>query len=306
MLTKSKQQLHYYKLCALLILMACCFRTASVLMEQGQASQPPTEASVEFFPYVAPERVPVTEAFVAPDPSLVDIDNRCGAVFHEQELFDKELSFAITQEPCVLIVHTHGSEAYADTEGYRSTSPKENMVRIGREIADYLNAAGIPTVHDTTLHDETLGYDYSYSQAAKSISAYLEQYPTIRMVIDVHRDAVEDASGRQKAMSTLVGEESYAQLLLVMGTDLSGQAHPNWQNNLSFAMKLQAYLKQDYPNLVRQTSLRSSRYNEHLTPFSILLEVGSAGNTQTEALRSATYFAQKLSELLKEISKSDN
>ena len=301
MLTKNKQQLHYYKLCALLILLACCLRTVAVLTEPQETLELPSEISMERFPYSMPEDVPPSEVFLAPDVSLVDIDNRCGAVFHAQELFDRELSFSLTDEPCVLIIHTHGSEAYADTAGYRSTDPEENMVRIGKEVADYLNAVGISTVHDTTLHDETAGYDRAYAQAATSISAYLDQYPTIQMVIDIHRDAVEDERGNQKAVRTLVQEQSYAQLLLVMGTDLSGKTHPNWQNNLSFAMKLQAYLRQDYPDLVRQTSLRSSRYNEHFTPLSILLEVGSAGNIQEEALRSATYFAQKLATMLRQM-----
>ena len=298
MLTKSKQQLQHYKLCALLILVACCFRTLAVLTLPQTKAGSPTEVQPELLPYEVSVKPSETLPSLAPDPTLVDIDNRCGAVFGEQELFELPQSFTVTREPCVLIVHTHGSEAYKGTTGYRSTDPEENMVSIGRELARVLNDLGIPTIHDTTLHDETLGYDQAYSQAAKAISAKLEQYPTIQMVIDVHRDAVEDSSGKQKALSTEFRGESYAQLLLVMGTDLSGQAHPRWQENLSFAMKLQALLRQENADLVRQTSLRSSRYNEHLTPFSILLEVGSAGNSREEALRSATYFAQTLGQFL--------
>ncbi|MBR4308952.1 MAG: stage II sporulation protein P [Oscillospiraceae bacterium] len=304
MLTKSKQQLQHYRLCALLILAACCFRTLSVLTEPKDTPRPAVQAQIEPMAY---ESLEAPSFVVSPDPpdlSLVDIDNRCGAVFAEQELFDLPLHFTITEEPCVLIIHTHGSEAYSDTPGYRSTDPEKNMVRIGKEMAQQLNAAGIPTIHDTTLHDETRGYDMAYSQAASAISAYLEQYPQIQMVIDIHRDAVEDSKGTQKAMTTEIDGRSYAQLLLVMGTDLSGQAHPRWEENLSFAMKLQAQLRMEHPDFMRQTSLRSSRYNEHLTPFSILLEVGSAGNTQEEALRSADYFALQLAQLLKTIDAS--
>ena len=298
MLTKSKQQLQYYRLCALLILLACCFRTLAVLTVPQAKTEDPTEVQPEMLPYQTAENRPEVLPSLSPDPTLVGIDNRCGAVFRQQELFELPQSFTVTREPCVLIVHTHGSEAYKGTDGYRSTDPEENMVSIGRALAQTLNDLGIPTIHDTTLHDETLGYDHAYSQAEKAISAKLEQYPTIQMVIDIHRDAVEDSSGKQKAMSTEFLGQSYAQLLLVMGTDLSGQAHPRWQENLSFAMKLQALLRRDNRELVRQTSLRSSRYNEHLTPFSILLEVGSAGNTREEALRSATYFAQTLGQFL--------
>ena len=296
MQTKSKQQLRYYRLCALLILAACCFRTLAVLSKPHPR---PRKEDFALVPYSQEQMSLPTEAPSSLDSSLVDIDNRCGAAFHQEELFSLSQSFQITKEPCVLIVHTHGSEAYADSPGYRSTDPDKNVVSVGKEVAAILNAAGIPTIHDTTLHDETLGYDHAYSQAAKSISAYLEEYPRIQMVIDIHRDAIEDAKGRQKALKTKIDGQAVAQLLLVMGTDLSGLPHPNWQSNLSFAMKLQALLQQDHEGLMRQTSLRSSRYNEHFTPFSILLEVGSAGNSQEEALRAGTYFANGLARLLR-------
>ncbi len=306
MLTKNKQQLQYYKLCALLILLACCFRTLAVLTSPKVEAEIPYEEQMELLPYIPVESRPPESYSLSPDPALVEIDNRCGAVFHQQELFERSQSFTLTREPCVLIVHTHGSEAYRDSEGYRSTDPEKNMVSIGKALAQSLNNMGISTIHDTTLHDETLGYDYAYSQAAKAIAEKLEQYPSIQMVIDLHRDAVEDSSGNQKSLTVEFRGQSYAQLLLVMGTDLSGQAHPQWQENLSFAMKLQALLRAEEPELVRQTSLRSSRYNEHLTPLSILLEVGSAGNSREEALRSATYFAQTLGQLLYSMDRGDN
>lgn len=300
MQTKSKEQLRVYRLCGLLILMACCFRSFAVLRE------PMKEGTGEIFqriPYIEKEKQPSTAPptvcpTVPVDSSLVDIDNRCGAVFGEQELFQMPLSFRITEEPCILIVHSHGSEAYREKEGYRSSDPEENVVRVGREVAELLNAAGISTLHDTTLHDETRGYDSAYQESAKAIADYLEEYPNIQMVIDIHRDAVEDAAGRQKAMTTLIEGQPVAKLLLVMGTDLSGQTHPNWQRNLSFAMKLQSVLRQEHKELLRQTSLRASRYNQHLSPFSILLEVGSAGNSGEEALRAARYFAEALTDLL--------
>ena len=131
----------------------------------------------------------------------------------------------------------------------------------------------------------------------------MEEYPSIQMVIDVHRDAITDTNGEELAMRTELNGQSAAQLLFVMGTDAGGLEHPNWEGNLAFALQMQAYCTSDAPDLFRELSLRSSRYNEHLTPYSVLLEVGSAGNTLDEAIRSVEFFGTKLAELLQMNSK---
>ncbi|MBP3412745.1 MAG: stage II sporulation protein P [Oscillospiraceae bacterium] len=292
---KSKQQLRYRWLCALLILTACCFRTAAVLLEAPVQTPSPQYGLHPYSPSSPKE--PLRDE-LSLDSSLVEIDNRCAVFFDQEALFKEPISMEITELPCILIVHTHGSEAYVDAEDYRSSDPQQNVVRVGAEIAMQLNKAGIPTLHDRTLHDETSGYNDAYGQAASAIAAYLEAYPSIQMVIDVHRDAASDGQGGQKALTTELDGKAAAQLLLVLGTDTSELPHPNWQQNLSFAMKLQAHLSSRAPSLMRKTSLRAARYNEHFTPNSILLEVGAAGNTMEEALRSAAYFAQGLAELL--------
>ena len=117
-------------------------------------------------------------------------------------------------------------------------------------------------------------------------------------MIDGHRDAVTDADGAELAMTASLDGQSAAQLLFVMGTDAGGLPHPNWQGNLALAMQLQAYCTKSAPNLVRELSLRGARYNEHLTPCSVLLEVGAAGNTLDEAIRSVEFLGEKLAELI--------
>ncbi len=297
---KQKDRLGIRWFCALLLLTACCFRSAAVLWKQEPSSppyesfllhiqQPPGETSVP--------REPL-EALLFPNPSYVDLRNRCGAEFDETELFQRPLSLSLSAEPCVLIIHTHGSEAYRDCPDYRSTEPEKNMVSIGACIADRLESAGIPTLHDTTLHDVTAGYDMAYGQAAASIEAYLEQYPSIQLVIDVHRDAAPDGAGGQKPLLTELQGEQAAQLMLVMGTDTPELPNGRWEDNLSLAMKLQAYLSASAPGIMRQTELRASRYNQHLAPYSLLLEVGSAGNTREEALLSASFAGEHLARLL--------
>lgn len=287
---RNRRQLQWT--CAAILLTACCFRTAAVLQAEAP---PPAEQAFESLAYTLPSEERTSLSY---DASLVSIDDRAGADYDIDALLAAPLEIPISDEPVILIVHTHATEAYADTEDYRSEDCAENVVRIGEEIAQTLNANGICTLHDTTLHDAE-GYDDAYSRTETAIAAYLEQYPSICMVIDVHRDAVQSTSGEQLPMTTILGGEKTAQLLLVMGTDTAELPHPNWQENLSFAVKLQAFIAEKTPDLFRDICLRTARYNEHMTPYSILLEVGAAGNTQAEALRAANYFATRLSALLR-------
>ena len=293
--TLDKKQGQIRWVCAALLFAACCFRTGAVLTSR-EVLPPPTPSvphyGVMLYQKPQEKREPLTF-----DASLVNIHNRSSSDYDIPALLARPFVFPQTDKPAVLIVHTHATEAYAETGDYRSEDPGENMVAIGAKIAELLNQAGIRTLHDTTLHD-SYGYNDAYERVEGVIAEYLQEFPEICMVIDVHRDAVENADGTQKAMTTtLLGEEA-ARLLLVMGTDTEELPHPNWEENLAFAVKLQAFIGASAPDLFRDISLRSARYNEHMSPFSILLEVGSAGNTQEQALRSAAYFAQKLSALL--------
>lgn len=238
---------------------------------------------------------------LAPSDTAVPVDNRAGVEFDAQALLSQPLPLAVTDEPLILIVHTHATESYTGdydgAEDYHTADTDCNVVRVGQAIADRLNAAGIVILHDKTLNDLP-GYDSAYERTAQVISRYLEEYPSIRMVIDVHRDAVTATDGTELAMTAELDGEPAAQLLFVMGTDAGGLEHPNWRDNLAFALQMQALCTARAPGLFRELSLRAARYNEHLTPCSVLLEVGSAGNTLDEALRSADFFARQLTELI--------
>lgn len=247
--------------------------------------------------YVKPDE----PAPFAPSDTAVPVDNRAGVEFDAQALLSQPLPLAVTDEPLILIVHTHATESYTGdydgAEDYHTTDTDHNIVRVGQAIADRLNAAGIITLHDKTLNDLP-GYDSAYERTAQVISRYLEEYPSIRMVIDVHRDAVTATDGTELAMTAELDGAPAAKLLFVMGTDAGGLEHPNWRDNLAFALQMQALCTARAPGLFRELSLRAARYNEHLTPCSVLLEVGSAGNTLDEALRSADFFARQLTELI--------
>ena len=202
-----------------------------------------------------------------------------------------------TNAPEILIVHTHATEAYCNTPDARTTDTSQNVVHIGEVLAQTLNDNGICTLHDTTLIDAE-GYYDAYPRAAEVIATYLQEYPSIQMVIDVHRDSVTDSSGNELPLSAQISGTPAAQLMLVMGTNASGMEHPNWEGNLAFATQLQAFCEERAPGVFRKLDLRSQRYNQHLTPRSMLLEVGTAGNTMQEAEVSIRFFALCLAELL--------
>ena len=209
-----------------------------------------------------------------------------------------------TQGVQVLIMHTHGTEAYTPSAAhpytasgeYRTTDSDANMLRIGREIADILNQRGISTVHSTTLNDYP-AYSGSYNRALKDIQRYVEQYPTIKLVIDVHRDAIAAGNTYYKTAAQVDGRQT-AQLMFVTGTDAGGLSHPNWQDNLTLQAQLHDRLNSLYPGIMRPISIRASRFNQHVRTGSMLVEVGACGNTLEEALAAARIFADTLADAL--------
>ena len=203
--------------------------------------------------------------------------------------------------PKVLIVHTHTSEAYTPEPGweYESSDPlrtgdaEHSVVRLGTRVAELLNAHGIETLHDTALNDYP-SYNGAYERMRQTIEGYLAQYPSIEMVLDLHRDAANDPAGMPVAFTAEVDGARCAQLMLVVGSDEGGLTHPDWKENLANALKLQALLNRIAPGLCRDIDLRTERFNQHETPGSLLVEFGCTGNTLAEALRSADYLAQAL------------
>ena len=211
--------------------------------------------------------------------------------------------------PQILIVHTHGSEAYtpdgADVytpsdNNTRTLDTNYNMVRVGTEMEKVFTEMGLGVVHDTTLYDYPQ-YNGAYDRSAQAVQAYLEQYPTIRIVLDVHRDALIGEDGTvYKPLTTVDGQDT-AQVMLVMGSPEAGD-YPRWMENLTLAMKIQKSMDTLYPTLARPITIRgSSVYNQELTNGSLLVEVGAHGNTLQEAIRGARLFARAAGQVLLEL-----
>ncbi|MCD7917585.1 MAG: stage II sporulation protein P [Clostridiales bacterium] len=233
----------------------------------------------------------------------IGVDNNTdGKTVNVSALLSGELPLKLQSAeagPQILIMHTHTTEAYAmsgddvytETDTSRTTDENYNMVRIGEEMKAVFEACGLSVIHDTTTYDYP-SYNGSYGRSLAGIQAYLEEYPTIAVVLDVHRDALIGSDGTAYATTTEVGGESVAQVMLVVGTNDSGLEHPNWTDNMAVAVRLQAAMVSLSPGLARDIDLRSQRFNQHLTTGSVLVEVGTSGNTLQEALAGARLFAQ--------------
>lgn len=210
-------------------------------------------------------------------------------------------------DPIVLIIHTHGTEAYSEegaisysesAELARSSDVNRNVVAVGAVMAEILNEKGVKTLHCTIMHDKE-SYKDSYLRSASTIAEYLSRYPSIQYVIDVHRDSLTTSSGSLIRPVALVDGRAAAQVMCVVGSDYNGADYPDWQKNLSLALKLRQALNQKHTNISRPVCLRGSAYNQQYAPLSMLLEVGASGNTLSEAKEAARLCAAVLADIIK-------
>ena len=241
--------------------------------------------------------------------SGVHISNKTGLNIDIQKLLNQGLPFEITntKEPQVLIVHTHATEGYTVGDyGYyiksqetRTRDNSKNVVRAGDVLADVLNKAGIKTINDATQHDYP-SYTGSYSRSAETIKKYLKQYPTIKVVIDLHRDAITQSNNVKVKPTTEINGKKAAQIMLLCGAEAGDVTNfPNWKENLRFNLALEKQLEEDYPTLCRPMSFKQCKYNFDLLNGSILIELGSEANTLEEALYSAELLGNSLVKVLK-------
>ena len=254
---------------------------------------PPTTQAEEKQPLLAVE-----------DAQLVSLRNHTELAPDIAELMvEAEFPSLAGSEPTVLIVHSHGSESYLAQAGYTESSPyrthdrAHNMVSIGEALAAKLRSRGIGVIHDTTLHDVP-DYNSAYANSRATIGKYLEQYPSIRLVLDLHRDASSNYVNQLTTHARVDGEDS-AQLMLVIGT-----SHNGWQRNMSCAVQLHALLEKTWPGLCRSIDFRTGRFNQDLGPVTMLVEVGAAGDTRQEALVAADALAAAIVALSTENSTS--
>ena len=210
-------------------------------------------------------------------------------------------------EPLVLIFHTHTTEGYLcvddgvfyDSFETRSRDSTKNMVRIGDEICKVLEENSIGFIHDTAIYDES--YNGAYSRSRVTVLQYLEKYPSIQIVLDVHRDAVYYSDTKRAKFVSEINGKKAAQIMIVTGAEEGLVTDfPDWEENLTFALSLQKYAQSDYEGLMKPIYFCQRKYNMDVVPYSVLLEVGTDANTLEEAVYSAHLFGESLSRLIKE------
>lgn len=263
-----------------------------------------------------PDAGAIRSVYLSPDAGSVRL--AAGTIRNMTEHPDADLIAAVdtvnlpfsvqvgSAEPQILILHTHATETYqTHPELYydpdftaRTRNTALNMCAVGQVMADVLNAAGITTLHDTTLHDSP-SYTESYARSRATAQSYLQKYPSIKIVLDVHRDAIEDSDGtRVKPLCQIDGQDT-AQVMLIAGCDNGTTTKlPNWKLNLRFAAAWQQEMAAQYPGLARPVLCGYRFYNQDLAAGCLLLEVGGHANTLAEAKRAGELAAKALAAAL--------
>ncbi len=218
--------------------------------------------------------------------------------------------------PLVLVYHTHTSESYfpamreAGEGGEKpySRNPRLNVVRVGEELVRSLEAEGIPALHLRVEFDRQ-GLTGAYVESERGVREMLSRYPTIRYLVDVHRN-----SASRKETVVEVGGKRVARVMFVVGRGSPELPNPHWKENEAFGRRLAELLEARASQMVRYvrsggggwTYVRSSRFNQHLSPRAILVEVGGPENTLDEALEAARLLGEALARFVKEEEKKVN
>ncbi len=258
-------------------------------------------------PSSAPADTPEPVSSAAPVPTIIPTTISGGLSVKNGSGYDIDINAILAEgcslrleagQPQILIIHTHSSEAYSpagldkydDLGTNRTLDRNLNVIRVGTELAQIFEDCGLNVIHDTQVFDYP-SYTGSYNRSCEATEKYLADYPSIRIVIDLHRDALCSDTVTYKTTATEQGVCA-SQVMLFVGSNASGLEHPNWRQNLSLAVYLQNAVCSAYPSLMRPITLSQYRYNQQLTPGSMILEVGSNGNTLQEALAAIRLFGK--------------
>ncbi len=239
------------------------------------------------------------------------INNKTSLDLNVEEILNQKPDISIKNkaEPQVLVIHTHTSEAYMDKDqGFyyqsfcaRTTDPRYNVVQVGNAICQSLEQNGIKTVHDTSQHD-TPSFSGSYKRSAETIDKNLQKYPSISVVLDIHRDTIENKEKLKIKPTFSINGRKAAQIMIIAGCDTDGTlAYPDWQYNLRLALRLHKRAETMYPGMTRSFLFKHARYNLHKTHGSMLIEVGSDANTLNEAVLSGAMLGNALASVLNEL-----
>ena len=220
---------------------------------------------------------------------------------------EPELDLKTDGTPMVLIYHTHTTESfvsektgtYTDGFNFRTTEPDKNMVMVGDAIAEQLAAAGIGVVHAREIHDFPV-WSGSYDNSAATVRSILAEYPSICIALDIHRDALGEGDAVAAPVADISGKQS-AQIMIISGCDDGTMGMPEYRKNFHFASKLQQTAERMFPGFTRPILFDYRKYNQDLTQGSLLIEVGSQGNTLEEVRFAGELTGKALSAVITEL-----
>lgn len=263
-----------------------------IILSKPKLTQDNLEATREWEASIPKENRAPIKSINAAQRSALAIGNETSYGIDLSAMLEKRPVFDLNGDgPKILITHTHATESYAPigaeiydiTVGDRNEDKQKNVVAVGRRMKEIFESYGIETMHDEVLHDAP-SFNGSYAHSLSSVEDYIEKYPSLQIVFDIHRDSiVYDDNTKAKTVAKINGKDA-AQLMFVVGTDASGLEHPNWRENMKSAVWFQKVISETHPTLMRHINLRKERFNGHTTGASMIIEVGTSGNSLDEAI----------------------
>ena len=213
----------------------------------------------------------------------------------------KDLRLAAgSDEPQILIYHTHSQETYAD---YSPENPEATVVGVGNYLAELLQEKGYNVIHDTSAYDiqgGQLDRSKAYTYALEGITRILQENPSIQVVLDLHRDGVDE----ENRLVAQVNGKTTARFMFFLGMSRTPEEaieylpNPNLEDNLAFSFQMQLKAEEYFPGFTRKIYLKGLRYNLHVRPRSSLIEVGAQNNTYEEARNAMEPLAEVLDMVL--------
>ena len=209
------------------------------------------------------------------------------------------------KKPEVLIMHTHTTEGfepyerdyYDNSHPSRTKNLDKNVAKVGEALAKKLENAGIGVIHDKTIHDSP-SYNGSYERSAETVKKILKENPTIKVVLDIHRDAIQQQNGDRIAPIAEINGKKAAQVMIISGCDDGTMNMPNYLKNFRLASLLQQQIEKDNKGLTRAVLFDYRKYNQDLTTGSLLIEVGAYSNSLDHAVYSAELIGDSIAKAL--------
>ena len=242
----------------------------------------------------------------------IHVSRRINLNFDVEEEFNTRPNINVelgSDAPQVLILHTHTTESFAHgysgqfpaSYNFRSQDESRNIVAIGAIITNILNENGINTVHSRALHDYPV-FSGAYARSEITAQYYLEKYPSIEIILDVHRDSIGRSDGTRVRPLANINGRNAGQIMLINGAEFGSVSYmPNWRENLRFGLRIQESMESNFPGLSRPLMFIDRRYNQHLANGAILVEVGAEVNTFNEAATAAEMFARSLVPVMRDL-----